>query len=389
MMFDDQEFILDNFLPRNHPRVIKWVNAEIGSVLAPHPEGKFREFRIAEELDNKEPFVHEWLDANITADLARSFTETLIFVYDETLPAELLMYIHTWFHRQCCDITNIIFLTTHTRGLSHWYNQYLQVHGHRGFRVVEATWLSVLFWDVSRLNTITPAPADIHQRTFHNYFSFYGGTRSSLEQDLLAAMACTRKHLAHIEYMGQFQTDPNKFYGYIEQNTYFKNQAVVNQLIEIKNTVKLPIAANSRRFDTFDYQSVQWGIDQHSVCQVLRETCTDSQFSILTEKTLRAFLHWQIPLPLSGVGTVDLLENLGFEFCHDLIDYSYQYQPVYYDRIHGALQQIDRLAQQYTLTEMQDVFAKYQRIFEHNYNHIVSGTVFRHIRQNTLRELNL
>jgi hypothetical protein len=388
-MFDSQEFIIDNFLPRDHPRVIKWVNAEIGSVIAPHPEGKFREFRIAEELDNKEPFVHEWLDANITTDLTRSFDENLIFVYDETLPAEILMYIHTWFHRQCCDITNITFLTTHTRGLNEWYQNYLGVAGQRGFRVVEATWLSVLFWDTSRLDTITAPPPQWHLKTFQNYFSFYGGTRSSLEQDLLAAMACTRQHLGRIEYMGQFKSDTERFYGYAEQSTYFKRAAEVQKLVDIKNNTELPIAPASQRFDAFDYDSVQWNIDKYSVCQLIRETCTDSQFSILTEKTLRAFLHFQIPLPLSGVGTVRHLEKLGFKFLDEMIDYSYQDEPVYFDRIEQALCEIDSLANRYTLLELEGIMASYKDTLWYNCNHILSGDVFRLIKEQTLRELNL
>jgi len=387
-MFDSQEFIIDNFLPRDHPRVIKWVNAEIGSVIAPHPEGKFREFSIAEELDNKEPFVHAWLDANITTDLTRSFDENLIFVYDETLPAELLMYIHTWFHRQCCDITNITFLTTHTRGLREWYQNYLGVAGQRGFRIVEATWLSVLFWDTSRLDTITNPPPQWHSKTFQNYFSFYGGTRSSLEQDLLAAMACTRRHLGRIEYMGQFKSNSDKFYGYAEQSTYFKRDAAVKKLVDIKNNTELPIAPASQRFDAFDYDSVQWNIDKYSVCQLIRETCTDSQFSILTEKTLRAFLHFQIPLPLSGVGTVRHLEKLGFKF-FELIDYSYQDEPVYFDRIEQALCEIDSLASRYTLSELESIMTAYKDTLWHNCNHILSGDVFRLIKEQTLQELNL
>jgi hypothetical protein len=371
-------FYISNII-RDHTncKIIAHISPEIIKVIASAPV-----------TDHKEKHIHEYLNNNISFDLTLSFNEKIVFVYDEFLTIEIFTAIHTWFSKQSCNIENIVFITTHTTGLTEWYRKYSELHATEGFKIVEAVWLSLILWNETRLETFTMPPADIIFKDIKYYFSYYGGTRTSPEQDVLTSLVCTRADYGCIEYLGGFGSTMDKFDSYLEQLTNFKDRAIIDQLIDIRNNTILTARDDSIWCEDFTYTGAQWQIDKQSACQIIRETVTNIPFNIVTEKTFRVFLHFQIPLPLSGLNSVEQLEKLGFKFCHDLIDYSYQYEPNFVKRVSGALKQIDKLVNKYSTNDLREYIIKNKDIFWHNYNNITSLSMFDSIKETVIRELN-
>ena len=92
-----------------------------------------------------------------------------------------------------------------------------------------------------------------------------------------------------------------------------------------------------------------------------------------TKPLLQPFLvvlHGQIPIPV-GYCAVELLEQEGFRFPTELIDYSYQYEPNYHYRVQKIKQQLDKLAGM-TASEWKQCFLDSQEILEHNYDTVVN-----------------
>lgn len=377
MNIDTKKYHITNVISDNTDyKIIAYLTTEIIKIISNSPVDEY-----------KEKYVHEFLYNNIHR-LTASFNEKLIFVYDEIISVEILTFIHTWFSKQSCDIENIIFISTHTLGMKKWYNDYLKLYGSIGFKVIEATWMTLLMWESSRLSTLTAPPKGIDNRKLKHYFSYYGGTRSTLEQDALTALVLTRKKFGSIEYMGKFKSDPDQFDAYLEQITNFKNRELADQLLDIYKNSKLIDHKGSVRCEGFTYSGTQWEIDSRSLCQILRETATDIPYSIVTEKTFRTFIHFQIPMPLSGINSVENLESLGFKFCHDLIDYSYQYIPNFITRVQGCLSQINTLANNHSLGDLEEYILNNKDIFWHNYDRIASRNAFDDIKSRIIKELN-
>jgi hypothetical protein len=128
-------------------------------------------------------------------------------------------------------------------------------------------------------------------------------------------------------------------------------------------------------------------IHSASACQIIRETMDNQNFSILTEKTLKGFLNLQFIIPL-GYQAVRYLENLGFLFSHDLIDYSYQDEPNFYKRARQVSEQIDKLQQRYSLKDLEQEIPDRTEVLTHNYEYITSGKLFDKIYYNVQNLLN-
>ena len=259
--------------------------------------------------------------------------------------------------------------------------------GQPHFEVFEATFLSELLITNSHLGNIHSPPENITNKDLKYYFSYYGGTRSTLEQDLLTALVATRQHLGNVDYIGNFKTDAVKFNNYLETATHFVNRELADQLINVRNNFKVPEDPEKYRSERFDYSGPQWKTDRVSACQILRETNTaDIIYNVVTEKTARCFIHFQIPIPLSGVNCVRNLEKLGFRFCHDLIDYSYQNRSSLIDRTLLALDQVDKLAMKYSLDDLKQYIIYNKDMFWHNYNLLASGSLFNQIKTDLLNK---
>lgn len=93
-----------------------------------------------------------------------------------------------------------------------------------------------------------------------------------------------------------------------------------------------------------------------------------SRYGLLTytEKCIKPFVAGQIPLMLSLVGTQDVLRGLGFDLFDDLIDTSYEKEPIAFKRLSMMVDELERLL------KMDLVEYKKNNIhrFEHNVNNL-------------------
>lgn len=332
---------------------------------------------------NKEKDIHNFLDQYLqNVNLAASFDRKLFLIYDEVMYLEILLAIHSWFSVKCCNLKNIVLVTTHTLGAGVWYQTYTKMIGVPGITVIEAPLMSDRY--LARFKSI-PKDQPL-TKNLKYYFSFYGGSYGSLERDFLAAYFIN-VGAGYVDYMGGFTSTPDQYENYLEQQTEFSNRQLVDTLLNIRNTVTFP-KEDQMLNESFDFTGYQWTIDKQSAGQVIRETSNSTPWTTITEKTLRCFVHGQIPIPVSGTYCVVNLEKLGFVFDHSIIDYSYQNESILYRRLNLIKQQIDLLKHKYTLEELEKYFVANDDMLCYNYNYIASGRLFNRIKENLIREIN-
>ena len=111
---------------------------------------------------------------------------------------------------------------------------------------------------------------------------------------------------------------------YVEEITYFSNQAEVDFINEsyesYKKKPELPKGYWEKISDT---NGTQLKRDLTCFATVIRETHMSVPWATITEKTLRAMLHYCIPIP-TGYQTANCLKNQGFWIPEDIINYEYQ-----------------------------------------------------------------
>jgi hypothetical protein len=338
-----------------------------------------------------EQSAHVWLDNYFAeCDLTKSFKEKLIVVYDEMLPHEILINLHSWFKKQSCNLNNIIIVVTTTMGAKFWFFQYTTLIGENSFQLIDAPWLSQMF--TSRFASIPKINQSTINKTLKYYFSFYGGTGSNLERDFITSNVLTKSNLGYIDYLSGWHKVSTQadFENYAEVSTNFLHEDLIKKLLVIRNTVKFDtshISANAPiKNENFDFQGFQFDIDNICFAQVIRESTSRAGFCCISEKTLRPFLHGQVPLPI-GLNSIDHLKNLGFNLQFDIIDYDYQSHPVFFNRILGLLDQIDKLST-YKLSYLEDYILDNSEIFLYNFEYVRSGDIFKNIKKQFINDLN-
>jgi hypothetical protein len=338
---------------------------------------------------NIELEVHNWINAHLAdCNLSRSFNQKMVLIYDETLHHEILILLHKWFQTKSCNLKNIFLITTHTSGAKIWYENYAKLVGETPFNLVEATWLSREF--VNRFN-VPPVNETNLRKNLKFYFSYYGGSRSSYEKDFVVSLILSKSNLGYIDYLAGFHKNITSagFKNYAEKTTNFLNENLVEQLTCIRETHKfnndMTDNLEPERDEKFDRKGFQYKFDMISGCQIVRETLNSTGFSIMTEKIIRPFLHLQLPMPLA-VNAIDNLNNLGFNLDFDLIDYSYQHEPVLFYRLTKLLEQIEKLSA-YKLSYLEEYILDNKEKFLYNYEYIRSNTVFDNIKQQVIKEL--
>jgi len=334
----------------------------------------------AEVTANLDTVLNASLNSVFTAeDLSKTFNEKIIIVYKEILYLDILLGLHDWLFNKCCDIENITLVVTHNTGVKSWYKKYLELFGIKGFKIVEAPLLTQFYYKL--FDTIPSFDKLLQRKNLKYYFSYYGGGCSQLERDFLAAIMNKTK-AGHVEYMAGFTSQEKEFDNYLEQLTMFKDRSAVDDILAHRY-----IEQNTRNNQNFSYNSFYCETDNQSACHVIRETLNAQPFSSLTEKTLRSFLHLQIPIPLGVNGEKDLTK-LGFQMNYDIIDYSYQTDTNFYSRINKVCDQIDKLKKSYTLDDLLDYLNDNVEIIKYNYNYIYSNELLKNIERNLLEEVN-
>ena len=338
------------------------------------------------EHEYKEKYIHKFLDIHIdSSSLQESFNKKLLFVYDETITTEIFISIHNWFLKKCCNLKNILFVSTHTLGLGEWYQKYLGLFGQSGFMVVEVPLYT--YWMPCLIDSYESLDKPNINKGLNYYFDFYGGTHGSLDRDFLVSLFLSHQGIGHIDYLGGFSSDIEKFDGYLEQLTNFCDRNACDQLLKNRKLNHFVSRKNMNIVKISADVTYNTNIHLLSACQIIRETMDNQNFSILTEKTLKGFLNLQFIIPL-GFQSISHLESLGFLFAHDLIDYNYQDETNFYKRACLVSEQINKLQQRYSLKDLEQIILDRKAILMHNYDCIVSGKLFEKIYHNVQNLLN-
>jgi len=335
--------------------------------------------------DNKEKYIHNYLDKTIfKKDLLDSFQRPVIVIYDEVLTVEILLAIHLWFIKQSCNIDNIFLVTTHTLGASEWYKKYLNLFGLRGFRLVEAPLMSRRY--VDRFIDI-PKKDIFSNKKIKHYFSYYGGSYPSLEKDFLVTVMLQLPN-GCVEYMSGFSNDEEKLDNYLEELTGFCDRKTVDNLMNIRRSFVFTKNKTQTLNETFNLLGHQYQIDQQCAFQIIRETNNSTPFSCITEKTLRSFIHGQLPIPLSGKNSVNNIKKLGFLLDSNIIDYNYQYLDTFYERIQAVVTEVCRIQKNFSLEDLTNYINDNLDLIEYNYKYVASGMLFDTIKTNFLKQIN-
>ena len=336
----------------------------------------------------KEKYIHNFLNNYFsTTDFTRSFDRKLAIILDEAVTYEIILALHSWINQQSCRVANIKVISTHTLGSAEWYKQYCQLMGHRAVGLIDAPWQGWYIYDA--MKSIESSLSQSKHKDLKYYFDFYGGTRSLLDRDFLTALFLTRKNLGHVEYLAGFSSSLSEFDNYLEELTGFGDRVFCDQLQSARQqseftTNEIPRTQTLQMSADVNYNKT---INQQSAVNIIRETFNDQPFASVTEKTLKPFCQMQIPVPL-GPNTVAYLEQLGLLFDHDLLDYSYQSEPIFLHRMNRVVAEIDKLSAQYDLKKLAERIYTSRHILEHNYNYILSGKLFDRVHEKLIRELH-
>ena len=345
------------------------INEELLTAVADAPVMEPKDLYVERVLENL--FGHH--------DWAKSFSATQVLIYDEVLPSEILILIHKWLRRKCADIENIILVTTHHLGIRPWWQKWCQINHLRSFQVKE-----VLFTDSPGYKkgwfASVPSP---HSRDFYKHnkkisrlFSFYGNARSGVDVPKERVYA-TLKMLefadyAEIDFIGRFP-DKQHMIDYVENITYFKNQADIDYISSTYDKYifsgllenRLTFLGTKTQNESMTFDGLQWEVDRHCWATVVRETIIDDVYPAVTEKTIRAFLHHMAVIPMA-FGAVSELEKLGFWFPHDVIDYSYQHEPLFAVRTQKLIDSLKSVLQNYSYAQLEEYYNHQIDRFHHN-----------------------
>lgn len=299
-------------------------------------------------------------------DWQRSFEKPQALIFDGQIFPALLEYIHNWLRTKCLDIENVYLVITHHRGVQEYWKRWCEVFQCKSFQIKEH-----LITDTTNEKCQWHQNVDVMpSRNFFKEnkeiscsFSYYGGGWQSDERDYLALRMLEFADTAEIDYLASFSSKENVL-AYTENITYFKDQEQVDYISEMydkhvgsdgKLLVDKKFSTSSAQYEKIDYNGTQWEIDRHCFASVVRETNNTLPYSCLTEKTLRAFMHHTVVIPI-GYDAVKELENLGFWMPHDIINYSYQSKLLFVDRVNGAISVMRDLLEKYTFSQLQQYY---------------------------------
>jgi hypothetical protein len=307
-------------------------------------------------------------------DWTTSFTKPQLIIYDELLPSEILIVIHKWLRKKSADIENITLAVTHHTGVTTWWMKWCETFNEKSFNVIDVLSSNAVpaYWvtwpKVKKLSKLEL----IKQKQFSTLFNFYGGKLPRRDNQYFLFKILELAEYGIIDYIANVITKPNLI-AYAESITYYKNQKEIDELSEsydryTVNSRLIDLSKGTRPILDKNTDSSQlmfglWEIDRLCFCTVIRDPIQSDVYSCFNEKILRAFSTHLTALP-AGVNAVRDLEEMGFWFPHEIIDYSYSSIPDYAKRITALVTSLRECAEKYSLNDLRDFyienFDKYQ-----------------------------
>lgn len=324
--------------------------------------------------------VVNWLSSEYKfEDVQQSKDRPVILVNYENFYPPVLTEIHEWFINQPCNLKNIYLIMPLTVDCEKWYNNYCDLFNMPKLNVIDLPfYCGAVAPDIKdAIDKFQKSPDDVLQ----NYFCFYGGHRPTHENEFLSTVFSTLADIGHVEFSAGYNSSDIEFEEYLNHITYYNDIAFVDKILSQRK--KATFTPNNVSIDDLIFRLYNQVDTSKSACAVIRETSNNVPFAVFTEKTLRSFLNYQITIPLSYKGVTEL-ENYGFKFLHDIIDFSYQFEPLFYKRVWLAMEQLGKLKETYSLKELSVIINKSHEL-QHNYNYIKQGTFFQ-LMHNKLKD---
>lgn len=312
-------------------------------------------------------------------DWTKSFVRSQIIYTSQELTPWVLESLHSWLRTQSGNIENIVLITTNCLGLESWWQRLKQLQGERSFRIIE--WLDIDSLEFRHyyqcLENLCDADTVLADRTQLNYFfSWYGGHRD-LDKFFRSLRMLELYDHGIIEILEDYEIDQQQIVNHVEYLSYFQNSQEVDTVKKLYNT---HIDHHTKKFrcrsspatvgvkqhnESIDFEGYQYSINRQCFASVVRETTDCWQFSTVTEKTLRGFIHHMAVIP-AGYQTVNNLEKFGFWFPHDLVDYNYQWEKDYLKRFVGMIDSIKKTVLQHSMVDINRYYQDNFQRFRHN-----------------------
>lgn len=284
----------------------------------------------------------------------KSFETMLVIVYDEWFEIQSLEIIHDFLRQQCCDIENIVLLTTHQLGINDWWQARCQLYHEKTFKIKE--WLFVRNkFNPTYFESLDPSDKSIqHDILLKNnivyLFNSYTGANPKLDRLYIGLKLKELEGIGIVDCITDFEFSEQQMINHAMYLGHFKNVKEEEKIFELYqkfvidnrlrlDTALLTVPVGKVRNELFKYKGAQFYIDSMCLATIVNETDNTQPWFMVTEKTLRAFWHHTVVIPV-GYNSIHYLEQKGFWFPHDLIDYSYQTETDWLTRINLMIQSV-------------------------------------------------
>lgn len=337
-----------------------------------------------------EQHVYSYLEENLgNIKFNKSHSSKMVFIYNEVMDVSILTGLHYWLYRKPCNLDNVILVTTMNTGIKDWYNRYTNLLGVKGFKVIEAPLLCYVF--LENFQSIRELDTRVVKKQLKHYFSLFGGTYFESEKIFLTVLFDSLK-TGFVDLMfnpkDTTTSQLQNLDGYLEQLTNFSDRNTVDSFLQKFSELHICVDSTKTYNEVSSGKGFQYSINNCSAFQVVRETQHSLGYNVFTEKTLRSFVHLQMPIPVSGPNAVDRLKELGFVFDDTIIDYSYQYEPSFYNRALKVADMLKRVSEKYSLSDLEEYIFEKSEMLCYNYNYISSGQYLKMIKNNLIKSLH-
>jgi len=314
-------------------------------------------------------------------DWSQSYSKPQVIYSSQEITPWVVECLHSWLRTQSCNIKNIVLVVTSHIGFADWWQQLKKLQGEKTFQVIE--WLDINSYEfryyyrcLENLPTAEKVLQD--RRDLKYFFSWYGG---HLELDKFYRSLRMMELADHgvVEVLADFNITRQQVIDHVEYIGYFTN---IQELDMIGNLYDKYIDADKKTFvcknipstvgakshnEEINFAGYQYSIDRQCFATVVRETTDLWQYSTVTEKTLRGFIHHMAVIP-AGYKTVNNLEQFGFWFPHDIIDYGYQWESDYLSRFTGMIESIKRTVSKFSMDDLNNYYQENFARFRDNAN---------------------
>lgn len=306
-------------------------------------------------------------------DWQLGFEKKFFILYDDAILPENLIFLHYWLRNKCTNIENIFFLCT-PQIIKRWWTDWCHVMGEKSFKVIDIGPLTAAHRYIK-----CTLPLENKSKSIKKHFSYYGGTISSPQKNYILLEITEYYDYGYIDNLATI-LPKQQIIDQIEKISYFQSQQTIDNISrrydefvhdgKFNSNTPLTIEDSGRRIDEpVDQNGWQYQIDRQCFACVIRETFDYLPYPAFTEKTLRAFYHGCMPIPL-GYRAVEELELYGFKFLHDFFDYGYQYEKDFFSRIKKMKHSLQKWIIDFPTDTLATLWSDNQEIFEHNSKHI-------------------